>query len=45
MLSQAFQTASKTMKIRTQKAYYDRRARANADREGDQVLWLSSGQV
>ena len=38
MLSQAFQTAIKTIKKSTQKAYYDRRARANADREGDQVL-------
>ena len=41
-LMQAFQTASETLKVshRTQKAYYDRWARANAYEVGDQVLWL-----
>ena len=39
---QAFQTASETLKVshRTQKAYYDRWAIANAYQVGDQVLWL-----
>ena len=41
-LMQAFQTASETLKVsnRTQKAYYDRWARANAYQVGDRVLWL-----
>ena len=41
-LMQAFQTASETLEVshRTQEAYYDRWARANAYQGGDQVLWL-----
>ena len=41
-LMQAFQTASETLKVsnRTQKAYYDHWARANAYQVGDRVLWL-----
>ena len=41
-LTQAFQTASETLEVshRTQKAYYERGARANANQVGDQVLWL-----
>ena len=41
-LMQAFQTVNETLKVshRTQKAYYDRWARANAYQLGGQVLWL-----
>ena len=39
---QAFQSASETPKVshHTQKAYYNRWARASAYQVGDQVLWL-----
>ena len=50
-LMQAFRAASETLKVshHTQKAYYDRWARANAYQVGDRIHWLDKrtckGQV